>query len=103
MLNLSKKYPNFVQVKRIGRSHEKRPIMSLRVCKRIAYSLLFSIFSKHKQNYKWSNLINKLKKKMTHKPKAKISKQLFLFDGGIHAREWLSVATIVVLIDQVGA
>jgi hypothetical protein len=38
---------------------------------------------------------------MTHKPNNKVSKPLFLFDGGIHAREWISVATIVVLIDQV--
>jgi hypothetical protein len=33
MNELAKKYPDFVQVKRIGRSHEKRSILVLRVSK----------------------------------------------------------------------
>ena len=39
--------------------------------------------------------------KLTNNPKAKDPKPLFLYDGGIHAREWLSVATVIYMIDKV--
>ena len=38
---------------------------------------------------------------MTHNLKRRLNKPLFLFDGGIHAREWLAIATVTTLIDKV--
>ncbi|CAF1015022.1 unnamed protein product [Brachionus calyciflorus] len=38
--------------------------------------------------------------KITNNLKRKDPKPLFLFDGGIHAREWLSVSTIIFMIDR---
>lgn len=38
---------------------------------------------------------------MTNSIKSKETKPLFLFDGGIHAREWASITTVVYLIDKV--
>ena len=38
---------------------------------------------------------------MTDSLQTKESKPLFLYDGGIHAREWAAVSTIVYIIDRV--
>jgi hypothetical protein len=39
--------------------------------------------------------------KLTAKSKRKEEKKVFVFDGGIHAREWISITTVVYLIDAV--
>lgn len=36
---------------------------------------------------------------LTHMPQNNIKKPLFLFESGIHAREWLSIATNTIFID----
>ena len=40
-------------------------------------------------------------KKISQSVKSKESKPMFLYDGGIHAREWVSITTIIYLIDKV--
>ncbi len=68
MFQLAKRHPELVQIYKIGRSFENRPIIIL---------------------------------KLTHKPRTKTKKPLFLFESGIHAREWLSIATNTFCIDRV--
>lgn len=90
MINLGKSYPNLIQIYRIGKTFENRPIMLLKVCIYFA-----NMLNRTRDCFISASL------KMTHSVKSQETKPLFLFDGGIHAREWVSITTIIYLIDRV--
>lgn len=104
-------YPKFVTVTECGQSYEGRAVKCIKIsynhisddeavlCHRPAKSAkLKSANAKNKYKRK-SASTNSAHVKIKSKPK-EVVKSVVLIDGGIHGREWISVATTVYCINQ---
>ena len=75
MTQLAKKYPDLVQVSKIGTTFEKRPIMVLKVLRDFNVTLIYP-----------SGKLCYLDFQLTvTNPRIRTIKPLFLFESGIHA------------------
>lgn len=104
---LGNKYPKLTNVIVIGNSYEGRPLKSIK----ISYQTL-NTKNQRKQNVTAkitkSNLLNKSTEKINNINRNSDSikncqlskKSIVLIDGGLHAREWISIASALYCIYQ---
>lgn len=103
--SLSKSYPELVTVSVCGQSYEGRTIKTIKIschnenpdknCGSLNNRRIVHPISMKPQR---TNTLGKKRKKLKSK-KAK-TKSTILIDGGIHGREWMSVATAVYCIHE---
>lgn len=112
---LAQKYPETVTVSNCGNSYEGRPLKSIRISNNETVTARQQVFNRStksrsmSKSSKTSRTCNKSKSKGPPKDnnsqikslnKTSSTKPVILIDGGIHAREWISVATALYVIHQ---
>lgn len=111
---LAEKYPDTVTVKTCGNSFEGRPLKSIRISRTTTRNTQQVSHPKTKETSKTRRSASKSstsKVKLNKSPlkentqiesisSSTTTKPVVLIDGGIHAREWISVATAIYCIYQ---